>query len=176
MKGLDVRGYIQVYTGNGKGKTTAALGLALRAAGAGLNVFIAQFLKGMQYSELEALSRFEGLITVHQYGRDTFIADKPGSEDIERAGKGFEEAAGIIRAGEYDVIILDELNIAEHMGLIDIGDIIALMEEKPPHVELVLTGRHADPRIIDHADLVTEMKDIKHYFAQGVAAREGIEK
>ncbi len=175
-KGIHVKGYIQVYTGNGKGKTTAALGLALRAAGAGLKVFIAQFVKGMHYSELDALSRFEDLITVHQYGRDCFIVDKPEQEDIEFARKGFDEAAAVVRNGKHDVVILDELNIAVHMGLININDVIPLMKTKPPHVELVITGRLAHKCIIKLADLVTEMIEVKHYYSKDVTARRGIEK
>jgi len=175
-KGTILEGYVQVYTGNGKGKTTAAFGLALRAAGVGMKVFIAQFIKGMHYSELDAFSRFEDIVTIRQYGRGCFIRNEPEREDFDCAGKGFEEVVAVIRAGEHQVVILDEVNIAIHLGLLSLNDVISLLETKPSHVELVLTGRYAHPAIIEHADLVTEMKEIKHYYSRGIMAREGIEK
>jgi cob(I)alamin adenosyltransferase len=171
-----MKGYIQVYTGNGKGKTTAAFGLALRAAGAGLKVFIAQFIKGLQYSELDAFSRFEDIITLRQYGRGCFIHNKPEQEDIDCARKRLDEVAEIIHDGKHEVVILDELNIAVYMGLIHVDNVITLIEIKPPHVELIITGRYAHPLIIERADLVTEMKEVKHYFQNGITARLGIEK
>lgn len=176
MKGCHVKGYIQVYTGNGKGKTTAAFGLALRAVGAGLNVFIAQFAKGMHYSELDAVSQFEDRITVRQYGSDSFVQHTPAQNDIDCARQGFDEVAAVVRAGKHEVVILDEVNIAVHMGLLPLESVISLMDAKPAHVELILTGRNAHERVIEHADLVTEMKEIKHYFAKGVKGRRGIEK
>ncbi|MCX7793815.1 MAG: cob(I)yrinic acid a,c-diamide adenosyltransferase [Thermodesulfovibrionales bacterium] len=168
------KGYIHVYTGNGKGKTTAALGLALRAAGAGLRVFIAQFIKSRRCSEHRALERFKDLITVKLYGTG-FIKGKE-KEEIRAARRGLEEVRGIIHSGDYEMVILDEINIATHSGLISTEDLLDLIENKPSRVELVLTGRYADARIIKKADLVTEMKDIKHYYKQGVRARKGIEK
>lgn len=172
----NLKGYVQIYTGNGKGKTTAAFGLALRAVGNGMKVFIGQFIKGMHYSELDAFTRFSDFITIRQYGRNCFIENKPESGDINCAGNGFNEVSRIIRAGGYQVVILDEINIAVHLGLIAIKDLITLLETRPPEVELVLTGRYAHPDVIEHADLVTEMKEIKHYYSRGIMAREGIEK
>ncbi|UCD16501.1 MAG: cob(I)yrinic acid a,c-diamide adenosyltransferase [Candidatus Zixiibacteriota bacterium] len=170
-----VRGYVHVYTGKGKGKTTAALGLALRAAGAGLTVYIAQFVKGMKYAELNALKRFADSIRVVQFGRDCFIRHEPAAEDFECARRGFEEVKKVISSGAYQVVILDEVNIATHYGLITIDELLELMESRPDDLELVLTGRKADPRIIEKADLVTEMREVKHYYVRGVKAREGIE-
>lgn len=170
-----MKGYVQVYTGDGKGKTTAALGLALRATGAGFNVYIAQFVKGMEYSELNAISKLQN-ITLKQYGRDCFIYKSPEDEDIKAAQDGLAEAKENMCSGEYQLIILDEANIATFYNLFSVDDLLNFIQEKPARVELVITGRKADPRIIAAADLVTEMKEIKHYYQDGVEAREGIEK
>lgn len=169
------KGYVQVYTGNGKGKTTAAIGLAIRAAGYGLKVFIAQFIKGMKYSEIKALERFDDLITVKQYGRGCFIRGKPSAKDIELASMGVDELEKIIISGKYDLIILDEIIVAGYFNLIGKERILKLIELRPDNIELVLTGRKADRSIIEAADLVTEMKEIKHYYNDGVNARKGIE-
>jgi cob(I)alamin adenosyltransferase len=170
------RGYVQVYTGDGKGKTTAALGLAFRAAGAGLKVFIAQFIKKGRYSEHVALERFSDLITVRQYGHGFILNDKPTDEDMAAAKAGLKEIEAAINSATYDVVIVDEVNVALHYSLIDVEDVLRWIREKPTTVELVLTGRNADDRVIEAADLVTEMKPIKHYYYQGVQARIGIEK
>jgi len=171
-----MKGYIQVYTGNGKGKTTAALGLAIRAAGAGLKVFVAQFIKMGEYSEIHALKRFSDLITIEQFGRGRFIKGKPSPEDVQAAGKGLERIEEIINSREYHVIILEEANVAVSCGLFSVGDLIKIVDMKPDDLEIVITGRNASPEIIERADLVTEMKEIKHYFHKGVHARVGIEK
>lgn len=171
-----MRGYVQVYTGNGKGKTTAALGLSVRAAGSGLRVLFAQFVKGMEYSEHKALSRFADLITVRQFGRGCFIYGDPSAEDRAAAKAGLAEIRRAMASGEYDVIVLDEANIAAYLGLISVQDLLDVIEARPEHVELVITGRYADPRVIEVADLVTEMREVKHYFQEGVQARVGIEK
>ncbi|MDD2573428.1 MAG: cob(I)yrinic acid a,c-diamide adenosyltransferase [Bacillota bacterium] len=171
-----MKGYVQVYTGDGKGKTTAAIGLAIRAVGAGLKVFIGQFVKGMYYSELNALQRFYPKIVVKQYGRGCFIEREPSSEDISAARKGFDEIKEVIMSGEYDVIILDEANIAVHFGLIPETDFVRLIDERPEGVELVFTGRRAPREILERADLISEIKEVRHYYQRGVQAREGIEK
>jgi cob(I)alamin adenosyltransferase len=171
-----MKGYVQVYTGNGKGKTTAALGLALRAVGAGHKVFIGQFVKGMVYSELESLDRLSDQITVRQYGRDVFIRNNPKPEDIEKAQAGLEEVRKASSSGEYQLVILDEANIATSYKLIAVEDLLELIENRHEGTELVITGRNADPQLIEKADLVTEMKEIKHYYKKGVKARKGIEK
>ena len=170
------KGYTQVYTGNGKGKTTAAIGLAIRAAGAGLNVFIAQFIKMGDYSEIKALQRFSDLITVEQFGLGRFANRKPAPEDIEAAQKGLEKVRNVMASDEYNIIIMEEANVAVKLGLFDEQDLLKLIINKPLDKELVITGRGAAPRIIENADLVTEMKPIKHYFQKGVPARIGIEK
>ena len=171
-----MKGYVQVYTGDGKGKTTAALGLALRGAGAGLKVYIAQFVKGMAYSEHKSLARLSPAVVVKQFGRGCFIQDTPAKEDIQAAQEGLKEVKEIMSSGRYDMIILDEANIATSLGLFSVEDLLDLIRGKPKGVELVITGRGADPRVMEAADLVTEMKEIKHYFQRGVIAREGIEK
>ena len=170
-----MKGYVHVYTGNGKGKTTAAIGLAIRAAGAGMRVFIAQFVKGMHYSELDALDRYADRITLKQYGRECFIEKEPEEEDIQAARQGLEEVKGILASGDYQMVILDEANIATHYNLFSPDELIEVVRSKPEAVELVITGRNADPKVVALADLVTEMKEIKHYYNRGVQARAGIE-
>lgn len=170
-----MQGYIHVYTGNGKGKTTAALGLALRAAGAGKMVFIAQFVKGMHYAELDALKRFEPEITVKQFGRDCFIRHEPQEEDFALAKQGLAEVAEKIRSGMYDVVILDEACIALYYKLFLMSDLLDIIISRPESMEIVITGRYAPPELIEVAELVTEMREVKHYYQQGVEAREGIE-
>ncbi|HNR12807.1 MAG TPA: cob(I)yrinic acid a,c-diamide adenosyltransferase [Thermodesulfobacteriota bacterium] len=169
------RGYIHLYTGNGKGKTTAAMGLALRAAGAGMKVFIVQFLKGQASAERKAFERLSDLVTIMHFGTGQLIKDKPTDRDMALAAEGLIEARRALISEEYDVVILDEIAVAVHFGLIPLEDVLSLIKEKPSFVELVLTGRYADPALIEAASLVTEMKDIKHYYDQGVAARKGIE-
>lgn len=170
------RGYTQVYTGDGKGKTTAAIGLSVRAAGAGLKVFIAQFIKMGDYSEIIALKRFSDLITVEQFGLGRFTNGKPLPEDIEAAQKGLEKVKSIMESDEYKIIILEEANVAVKYGIIKVEDLIELIAKKPYETELVITGRGASDQVIEKADLVTEMRPVKHYFQKGVAARIGIEK
>jgi cob(I)alamin adenosyltransferase len=170
-----MKGYVHVYTGNGKGKTTAAIGLAIRAAGAGMRVYIAQFVKGMHYSELDSLHRYADCITLRQYGRDCFIEQEPSEEDIQAARTGFQEVKDVLGSGDYQMVILDEANIATHYNLFSADELIELVRSKPESVELVITGRRADPKVIAVADLVTEMKEIKHYYNRGIQARQGIE-
>jgi len=169
------RGYVHVYTGNGKGKTTAALGLAMRAAGAGFRVFIGQFVKGMDYSELHSFARLSDQITLKQYGRQCFIYNEPEMDDVLVARQGLEEVRQAIASGDYQLVIMDEANIAIHYNLFSVNELLELIETKPEHVELVITGRYMDARIVEHADLVTEMREVKHYYTQGVPARVGIE-
>ena len=170
-----MKGLVHVYTGNGKGKTTAAFGLALRSVGAGMKVFIGQFVKGKQYNENIAVARYLKNITVKQYGLGCFIVNTPTEDDIRAAGKGLDEMRKIIQKGKYDLVIMDEVNIALFYKLIDVNQLIEIIKAKPDHVELVLTGRYAPQEIIDMADLVTEMKEVKHYYQQGIEARDGIE-
>ena len=165
---------IHIYTGNGKGKTTAALGLALRGLGAGLRVYIGQFAKGRYYSELKILKKIPN-IKIEQYGKRCFIKHKPKQNDINLACKGLERVRQIIANRDYDLIILDEINVALHLGLLKVSDIINLCQSTPKNIELILTGRWAPHKIIKFADLVSEIKDIKHYYKKGIKARKGIE-
>ncbi|SHJ18857.1 cob(I)yrinic acid a,c-diamide adenosyltransferase [Lutispora thermophila] len=169
-----IKGQIHVYTGNGKGKTTAALGLSLRAVCAGKRVYFGQFIKGMEYSELKAanyLPNFE----IHQFGRDCFIFNKPTEEDILAAKKGIEILEKVLKDNSYDVVVLDELNVAIYYKLISVEEVINLLRGKADNIEVIITGRYAPQQLIDMADLVTEMKEVKHYYKKGVQARKGIE-
>ena len=141
-----------------------------------MKVFIGQFVKGMEYSELKSLERFSPQIVVRQYGRAKFVHSKPTDEDSAVAREGYEEIKGIIKSGQYDLVVMDEANIAVYFKLLSVEDLLALIDEKPDSVELVFTGRKADPKLVEKADLVTEMKEVKHYYSEGVVARGGIEK
>ncbi len=169
------QGYVQLYTGNGKGKTTAAVGLAVRAAGAGLRVFFAQFIKQGHYSEIEGLAAFGDRIVCRQYGRGRWIRGQAHESDIVLAKRGLDEVAKVVRSGAYEVVILDEVLMATWLRMLDVDEVISLIDGKPECVELVLTGRGADARLVERADLVTEMQEVKHYYKRGVLAREGIE-
>lgn len=169
------RGLVQIYTGDGKGKTTAALGLALRALGAGMKVYIGQFIKRGSYSEIKALRRFHPDVIVRQYGRGCFVRGKPAPADIVNAREGLEDLRRQMKSGRYDLVIADEVFCAMNAGLIQSAGLADIMAEKPSSVELVLTGRNAPRGIKKRADLVTEMRKIKHPFDCGEKARRGIE-
>jgi len=171
-----MKGYVQVYTGDGKGKTTAAMGLALRAAGAGLRVLIIQFMKARPSAEIRALEILSDDITIRRYGAGRFVRNKPSPKDIQAAREGLEDARRAMLSGRFDVVILDEVNVAMAMKVVAIQDVLDLLNARPAKVELVLTGRRAPKEIIDRSDLVTEMREVKHYFRRGVVARKGIEK
>ena len=171
-----MKGYIHIYTGDGKGKTTAALGLALRAAGAGLRVYIAQFLKKGSYSEIKALERFADRITLEQFGLGRFVRGKPQEEDIAAAAKGLQRIKSIMAAGSHQLIVLDEANVAVTSGIFPLDALLEIIDLKPDELELVITGRGAAPEVVERADLVSEVKSLKHYFEKGVPARVGIEK
>lgn len=169
-------GYVQIYTGDGKGKTTAALGLALRASGHGLRTYVGQFMKGQQYGELAAL-RNDPNITIEQSGDQHCIRREDVTpEHIEQARRGLERAREAMRSGDYQIIVLDEINVALWFGLLTVDEVLAFLAERPQNVEVILTGRRAPAELIEVADLVTEMKEVKHYYQQGVAARDGIER
>ncbi len=170
-----MKGYIQVYTGDGKGKTTASLGLAIRAAGAGLKVFIVQFLKKGDYSEMKALSRFKN-ITIEQCGLGKFVKGKPSEEDMAAGAAGYLKLCEILKQNRHDMVIAEEANVAVMCNLFSEKALLELMDMKPENVELIITGRNAGQKVIEKADLVTEMREIKHYYKQGVKARVGIEK
>ena len=169
------KGYVHVYTGPGKGKTTAALGLGIRAAGAGMKVHMVQFMKGRRYSEIDTIEKIPNF-SISQHGRDEFVSkENPEQVDIDLAQKGFNYSKEIISSGKYDMIILDEINVAVDYNLISIKKLTKLIEEKPEGLELILTGRYAHPEIVRYADLVTEMLEIKHPYQQGIEARKGID-
>ncbi len=171
-----MKGYVQVYTGDGKGKTTAAIGLAIRSLGAGWRVFFAQFLKVGEYSEHKALGKFSDHLTIKTYGRNVFIKGEPEDEDRRLAQAAYQEIAEIVSSGQYRLVVLDEANVAVHYGLITVDQILDLIDRRAEGVELLITGRYAHSRLIDRADLVTEMLQVKHYYHQGIKARVGVEK
>ncbi len=169
------KGLVMVYTGDGKGKTTAAVGQALRALGHGFRVYMIHFMKGRDYGEFLAAEKLPHL-TVDRAGRDTFVKrNNPDPLDIELAREGFIRAAKAIKSGEYDLVVLDEINVAVDYGLIPEADMLGLLEEKPPDVDIILTGRGAKPELVKRADLVSEVLMIKHHYNDGVAQRKGIE-
>ena len=176
---MGFQGYIQVYTGNGKGKTTAALGLALRAAGRGLKTYMAQFMKKGEYGELLAVrDSLASWITIEQFGLPEFHHREQGvsAEEIAAAEAGLAAAGAAMAGGEYRIVILDEINTLLHFQIIAVEPVLHFLERKPVGVELVLTGRYAPQAILDRADLVTEMKEIRHYYQKSIQARIGIEK
>ena len=164
---------IQVYTGNGKGKTTAAFGLALRAAGNGLKVYIAQFAKGRRYGEIKALKKIKN-IKVEQFGRACFIKKPPAQKDIYLAKDGLNKVRKALVKNAYDMVILDEINIAIKLNLLELKDVLGLI--KAAHkTELVLTGRYAHPALLKAADLISEIREVRHYYKKGILARRGFE-
>ncbi len=193
---MSTKGYVQVYTGNGKGKTTAALGITMRASGAGMKIAFIQFMKALGYNEQKILPTLPG-VTWKTLGKPFFIAKagsiseedlakygggcvvfeegNPPADYVEMINDGFSEAKEMVLSGEYDMVVLDEINCAMFFGLIGVEDVLDLIRTKPEHTELILTGRCAPEEIIEAADLVTEMREIKHYYNEGVEARKGIE-
>ena len=170
------RGFVQIYTGDGKGKTTAALGLALRASGRGMRTYIGQFMKGQNYGELDAL-RDHPHITIEQYGDVRCIRrEEVTPEHVAQARRGLKRALGAMLSGQYALVVLDEVNVTIWFGLLTVEEVLAFLERRPDHVEVVLTGRRAPQELIARAHLVTEMREVKHYYRQGVAARKGIER
>jgi cob(I)alamin adenosyltransferase len=178
MKTAEFKGRVQIYTGSGKGKTTAALGLALRAAGHHLKVLMIQFLKGgIAYGEIESAKKLTPYLKILPMGRECFVNKKdPDPEDLRWARKGWDLAQKAVYSRKYRIVILDEINVAVNYGLVPRRELISLMERKPEDVELVLTGRYAHPEVIRRADLVTEMKEKKHYYKKGIESRVGIER
>jgi len=190
------KGYVQVYTGNGKGKTTAALGITMRASGAGKKIAFVQFMKALGYSEQKILPTLPG-VTWKTLGKPFFIAkkgsiseedlaqygdscvvfeeDNPPEDYVKMIRDGFAKAKEMVMSGDFDMVVLDEINCAMYFGLLSIDEVLDLIRNKPAHTELILTGRYAPDEIIEAADLVTEMREIKHYYNKGVQARKGIE-
>lgn len=176
MKKLDI-GYIQVYTGNGKGKTTAAIGQAIRAAGSGLKTYFIQFMKDFPYGEKEALKYLSEWITFEQFGNDEFVFKKepPNKNLIKTLHNGLARAEVQMQSGNYDIIILDEVCVSIYFNLFSTDEIILFLNKKPENIEIILTGRYCPKEILEIADLVTEMKEEKHYYTKGIAVRKGIE-
>jgi cob(I)alamin adenosyltransferase len=170
------KGYIQIYTGNGKGKTTAAVGTAIRALGAGLNIYFCQFMKKTPTSEQLVFERYRDNITFEQFGSSQFITGEPSEADREIAAAGLATVKKAFKSNKYNLIIMDELNVALFLNLISIYEIIELLKEKPDNMEVIITGRNAPDKLIEIADLVSEIKEVKHYFHKGVQARKGIEE
>jgi len=170
------RGLVQVYTGDGKGKTTCALGLALRAVGQGLKVYVVQFLKGRDTGEARAAARLKPDLTLRAFGRPVLVNLKsPAPEDLALARQALDLARDLLAAGDHDLVILDEINLALTYGLVPLAEVLEMLKARPPWVEVVLTGRQAPPEVIALADLVTEMRPVKHYFEAGIPGRRGIE-
>lgn len=169
-------GLVHVYTGDGKGKTTAALGLALRACGSGLKVYMIQFMKGdIDYGELRA-AELLSTFTIKQFGRPSFVdKEKPQEADIALAREGLAHANEILRRAEHDVVILDELNVALDFKLVSLEEVMNLLDSKPDNMEIIITGRNAHDKIVGKADYVTDMRKIKHPYDEGIVARNGIE-
>jgi cob(I)alamin adenosyltransferase len=170
------KGLIQVYTGNGKGKTTAAFGQALRAIGQGFRVCVIQFMKGRKYGEFIAAEKYLPNLTIHLSGLDSFVMrDNPAPVDIEHARKGLELARKVVASGDYDMVILDEINVAVDFKLIPLAEVIEIIRTRPPALDLILTGRYAPPEIKELADTVSEIREIKHHYNAGIKDRAGIE-
>lgn len=170
-------GYVQVYTGDGKGKTTAAFGLALRAAGRGLPVYIGQFMKGRYYGELDSIKLLPG-VELEQYGEPGWVYEgRLTPEQLGQAARGLARARAVLATGKHRLVILDEINMAVWFGLIKVEAVLELIREKPTATELILTGRRADEKVMEVADLVSEMKAIRHYYdTRKIGARQGIEE
>lgn len=168
------KGYVHIYTGDGKGKTTAALGLSIRGVCAGKKVFFGQFIKGMEYSELKCVD-FVPNLEIKQFGRGCFIYEEPVEEDFKAAKKGLEEFEQILKEGKYDIVVMDELGIALYYKLFTVQEVIDIIKNRKENIEVIITGRNVPEELIAMADLVTEMKEIKHYYTEGVEARKGIE-
>ncbi len=176
QKSIDKKGYIHIYTGNGKGKTTAALGLALRAAGYGMKTYIGQFMKGQHYGELTSL-RDHPCITIEQYGDVECVhREEITQKHVDQAQQGLKRAREIMLSDHYDIIILDEINVAVWFDLISTRQVLELLADRPKHVEIILTGRRAPGALVDIADVVSDVREVKHYYHRGVKARTGIER
>ncbi|MEE9201405.1 MAG: cob(I)yrinic acid a,c-diamide adenosyltransferase [Candidatus Brocadiales bacterium] len=171
---MEKLGKVQLYTGDGKGKTTAAVGQAVRALGHGHRVLMIQFLKGRPSGEVEVLGGLKN-ITVERFGSGRFVCGKPTAEDITLAREGFQKAQKAVLSGDFDLVILDEINLLVDFKMVDINQVVELIKKRPKSVELILTGRNAHPQLVEAADLVSEIRDVKHYYKEGVEARPGVE-
>jgi cob(I)alamin adenosyltransferase len=168
---------IQIYTGNGKGKTTAAIGQAVRAAGNGMKTFFAMFMKNYSYSELKSLEKLSEFIVIKQFANDEFVLEKklPSDKLKIEVKNALAECEEKMKSGEFDIIVLDEAIVSIYFQILDLEDLIDLLKKKPENIEIILTGRYCPQELIELADLVTEMKEVKHYYQKGILARKGFE-
>lgn len=169
------KGYIHIYTGDGKGKTTAAFGLAVRALCAGKSVYIGQFVKSMKYNETHIAEKFDKVV-IEQFGDGCMLTREATDDDVRMAHEGLARCKEVLLSGIYDVVILDELTIAVFLSLLQLEEVLNLLRNKRPETEVVITGRYASQELIDMADLVTDMREVKHYYTQGVLSRDGIDR
>lgn len=170
------RGLVMVITGNGKGKTTSAFGQALRALGQGYRVCMIQFMKGRKYGEVIAVEKYLPELALYQFGLDSFVMRNNSAQvDVDIAREGFEKAKEVIQSGDYDMVILDEINVAVDFCLIPEEELLNLVKNKPPELDLILTGRYASDKLQAMADLVSEVTEIKHHYNAGIKDRAGIE-
>ena len=170
------RGIVYVITGDGKGKTTAALGQALRAVGHGRRVFMVQFMKGRKYGEVLAAERYLPGLVIRQCGLDSFVMrGRPAPVDLELARQGLALARKALTGGEFDLVILDEVNVALDFNLLPLDEVLALIADRPAAVDLILTGRYAPEPLLAAADTVSRIEEVKHHYAQGFKERAGME-
>lgn len=169
------KGYIHIYTGDGKGKTTAAFGLAVRALCAGKSVYIGQFVKNMKYNETRIAEKFDKVV-IEQFGDGCMLTREATDDDVRMAHEGLARCKEVLLSGIYDVVILDELTIAVFLSLLQLEEVLNLLRNKRPETDVVITGRYASQELIDMADLVTDMREVKHYYTQGVLSRDGIDR
>lgn len=169
------KGYIHIYTGDGKGKTTAAFGLAVRALCAGKSVYIGQFVKSMKYNETRIAEKFDKVV-IEQFGDGCMLTREATDDDVRMAHDGLARCKEVLLSGIYDVVILDELTIAVFLSLLQLEEVLNLLRNKRPETDVVITGRYASQELIDMADLVTDMREVKHYYTQGVLSRDGIDR
>ncbi len=170
------RGLVMLITGNGKGKTTSAFGQALRAVGQGYRVCIIQFMKGRKYGEVLALEKYLPEVDLFQFGLDSFVMrGNPAPVDVDLARQGFAKAKEVVNSGDYDMVILDEINTAADFNLIPLEEVLEFIKNKPQDLDLILTGRYAPEPMQEMADMVSEVREIKHHYAAGIKDRAGIE-
>jgi len=176
LTSIPKQGLIMVITGNGKGKTTSAFGQALRAVGQGYKVCVIQFMKGRKYGEVKAIEKHIPEIQIIQSGLDSFVMrDNPAPVDVALAQKGLERAKEVVQSGEFDMVILDEINVAVDFNLISEEDLLQLVGKKKPEMSIIVTGRYASDKLIQMADLVSEVTEVKHHYNAGIKDQPGIE-
>jgi cob(I)alamin adenosyltransferase len=174
MSGILTKGYVQIYTGDGKGKSTAAFGSAARMAGRGGRVFVGRFMKGLTSGEFISCDNIPG-IEYEDFGSEEYIVGTPSGRDFSGAEHGLLRVSEVLESNKYDMVVMDEVNDALLFGLLTLDAVLEVVAKRPVHTELIITGRGAPKKLMDMADLVTEMRAVKHYFDEGVMARPGVE-